>query len=137
MNYRKYSKDTLAKSKAYTPWLTQFTKPKGPTSKKPSNPQFYLNHPMYIDKFTKEDECQVEDRGTPTALQLNFCNKIIKDLLSEKPENIQEAMHQENQEAHNELTADYAATLKGAPPVDQEGQDAFMDHKDNGDDLVF
>jgi len=30
-------------------------------------------------------------------------------------------LHQENQEVHDELTAEYNTALKGAPPVDEKG----------------
>src|SRR5258705_4687988 len=76
MNNRKYSMNTLAKPNIYAPWLSQFTKPKGPAQKKPSDAQFYMQHSSYIDKFTPEFEHQVEEKETPAALQLDLRNKV-------------------------------------------------------------
>jgi len=82
-----------------------------------------MNHPDYIDKFTTEFDRQVEEKETPAILQLDLRNKVAKELFHQEPEDVQQSLHQENQEAHDELTAEYNAALKGAPPVDQEGQD--------------
>ena len=45
-----------------TLWLSQFTRPKGPAPKRPSNAQFYMQHSSYIDKFTPKFERQVEEQ---------------------------------------------------------------------------
>jgi hypothetical protein len=119
----KYFKNMLTKPNVYTPWLSQFTKPKGPAPKKPSNAQVYMHHPNYIEKFTVEFDHQVEDKGMPATLQLNLRNKVAQELFCQELQVIQESLCQENQDAHDELTAEYGAALKGAPPVDQEGQD--------------
>lgn len=82
-----------------------------------------MHHSDYIDNFMKEFNWQVEEKGTPTKLQINLCNKVSKELFCQEPKSIQESLHQENQVMHDELTAEYNAALKSAPPVDQEGQD--------------
>src|SRR5882724_3829178 len=124
MNNKKYSKNTLAKPNVYTPWLMQFTKPKGPTPKKLSDAQFYMQHPYFIKKFTAEFNRQVNDKDTPATLLLDLQNKVVKELFMQESEGVQESQRRENQDAHNELTAEYNVGLKGAPPVDQDGQDA-------------
>ena len=72
MNNKKYSKNTLAKPNVYTPWLMQFTKPKGPAPKKLSDAQFYMQHPNFIEKFTAEFNRQVNDKDMPAALLLDL-----------------------------------------------------------------
>ena len=113
----------LAKPNIYTLWLLRFTKPKGPTPKKPSNAQFYMQHSNYINKFTAKFKCQVEEKEIPAALQLDLQNKVTKELFDQEPGMVQESLCHENQDSHNELTATYNTVLKDAPPIDQEGQD--------------
>jgi len=60
----------------------------------------------------------------PAALLLDLRNKVVRNSLCRSPEGVQESQHQENQDAHDELMAEYNVGLKGAPPVDQDGQDA-------------
>src|SRR5882724_8521725 len=124
MNNNKYSKNTLSKLNVYTSWLVQFTKPKGPAPKKLSDAQFYMKHPNFIEKFTAEFNRQVNDKDTPTTLLLHRRNKVAKELFMQESEGGQESQHQENQDAHNELMAEYNVGLKGTPPVYQDGQDA-------------
>ena len=82
-----------------------------------------MQHSDYINKFTPEFERQVEEKETPAALQLDLRNKVAKELFDQEPEMVQESLRRENQDSHDELIAAYNAALKGAPLVDQEGQD--------------
>jgi len=48
----------------------------------------------------------------------------MKELFMQESEGVQESQRRENQDAHDELTAEYNVGLNSTPPVDQDGQDA-------------
>lgn len=98
----------------------------GQPPKKNSIAQFYMTHERFSEKVSQAFKERCEQDETPKSHMLAVRCEVARDLFDLEPQEVQEELRRELDEAYEALLVEYSAVGVDEVSIDAESQAAYV-----------